>query len=165
MQLRFWLRLWFLGLPYIVKKSKLLYQFVIFSLYTVDQRMGVGAGARTEAVLFCKVRTPSTWCGFASGSDLDLFPLAHIVKNPKIDKHFIIFSIYRPKDRGRSRSQNRSCIIFSCQNRTNMMRLLFWLIVHDCETCRTKFENWIVLGLTQSVRIRTTCFDTEFTHT
>jgi hypothetical protein len=103
---------------------------LIFSLYRPKDRGRTGA--RTGAASFFHVRTAfgtKIWCGSSYGSDSDAYPLTFLVKKSKILYQFLIFSLYKPKDRGRSwsRSKNRSRIIFWCQNCTKMMRLWFWL--------------------------------------
>jgi hypothetical protein len=55
-----------------------------------------------------------------------------------------LFSLYRPKDRGRSWSQNWSRIIFSFQNHANMLQLRFWLRLQPLflSLYSEKIQNW-----------------------
>jgi hypothetical protein len=64
------------------------------TVYTVDQRMGVGAGSRTKAVSFLNARTTPPLCGYSCGSGSDTIPWP-ILYSEKIQN--IIFDFFTVK--------------------------------------------------------------------
>jgi hypothetical protein len=112
----------------------MLYQFLIFSLYSTGT---IGVEARTRAASFFHTGNAPTWCGSDSGSGSG--PLSVGLNREKIQK--LIFSPVYPRPKDSSQSQNRICIIFSCLNSTNIMRLRFWLQIKTLYFCLNSEKN------------------------
>jgi hypothetical protein len=116
MRLRFWIQLPRLSFGICNEKIKILYKSLIFlKLYRPMDRGWTEA--QTRAASFFHVGTAPTWCGSGSGSNSDAYPLAYTVKKSKVWYKFLIFSLYKSKDRSWRQSQNGAA---SCWRGSNI---------------------------------------------